>query len=42
MKIIEHIMKNEDGRVKKYVVIEIGKKMVEKYYQKNLNFITKM
>ena len=38
MKIIEHIMKNEDGRVKKYVVIEIGKKMVEKYYPKKLEF----
>lgn len=38
MKLIEHIMKNEDGRVKKYVVIEIGKKMVEKYYPKKVEF----
>jgi len=38
MKLIEHIMKNEDGRVKKYVVIEIGKKMVEKYYPKEEEF----
>ena len=38
MKLIELSMKNEDGRIKKYVVIEIGKKVIEKYYPKEEEF----
>lgn len=38
MKLIELTMKNEDGRIKKYVVIEIGKKIVKKYYPKEEEF----
>lgn len=38
MELVELSIKNEDGRIKKYIVIEIGRKIVQKYYPKEENF----